>query len=79
MPPRRMGLAQGLAVETRGLTKTFGGINAVTDVSFTVHEHEILGLIGPNGAGKTTIFDMISGHLPSNSGRRASSFQSPAS
>jgi ABC-type branched-subunit amino acid transport system ATPase component len=56
-------------LEVRGLTKTFGGINAVTDVSFTVHEHEILGLIGPNGAGKTTIFDMISGHLPSNGGR----------
>ena len=56
-------------LEVRGLTKAFGGINAVTDVSFTVHEHEILGLIGPNGAGKTTIFDMISGHLPNNGGR----------
>jgi branched-chain amino acid transport system ATP-binding protein len=56
-------------LEVRGLTKTFGGITAVSDVSFTVHEHEILGLIGPNGAGKTTIFDMISGHLPSNAGR----------
>ncbi len=56
-------------LEVRGLTKSFGGINAVTDVSFTVHEDEILGLIGPNGAGKTTIFDMISGHLPSNEGR----------
>jgi len=56
-------------LEVRGLTKTFGGINAVSDVSFTVHEHEILGLIGPNGAGKTTIFDMVSGHLPNNGGR----------
>ena len=56
-------------LEVHGLTKSFGGINAVTDVSFTVHEHEILGLIGPNGAGKTTIFDMISGHLPNNGGR----------
>src|SRR6059058_4076747 len=56
-------------LEVRGLTKSFGGINAVTDVSFTVHEDESLGLIGPNGAGKTTIFDMISGHLPSNEGR----------
>jgi len=56
-------------LEVSGLTKTFGGIHAVNDVSFTVHEHEILGLIGPNGAGKTTIFDMISGHLPSNAGR----------
>jgi len=58
-------------LEVSGLTKSFGGINAVSDVSFTVHEHEILGLIGPNGAGKTTIFDMISGHLPSNAGRIA--------
>jgi branched-chain amino acid transport system ATP-binding protein len=56
-------------LEVSGLTKRFGGISAVTDVSFTVHEDEILGLIGPNGAGKTTIFDMISGHLASDSGR----------
>jgi branched-chain amino acid transport system ATP-binding protein len=56
-------------LEVHGLTKTFGGINAVTDVTFTLHEHEILGLIGPNGAGKTTIFDMVSGHLPNNGGR----------
>jgi ABC-type branched-subunit amino acid transport system ATPase component len=55
-------------LEVNGLTKRFGGINAVTDVSFTVHEDEILGLIGPNGAGKTTIFDMISGHLPQDGG-----------
>jgi ABC-type branched-subunit amino acid transport system ATPase component len=56
-------------LEIRGLTKSFGGINAVSDVSFTLHEHEILGLIGPNGAGKTTIFDLISGHLPVQSGK----------
>jgi branched-chain amino acid transport system ATP-binding protein len=58
-------------LEVNGLTKSFGGINAVSDVSFTLHEDEILGLIGPNGAGKTTIFDMISGHLPVGSGRIA--------
>jgi len=56
-------------LEVRGLTKSFGGINAVSDVTFTLHEHEILGLIGPNGAGKTTIFDLISGHLPVQSGK----------
>jgi ABC-type branched-subunit amino acid transport system ATPase component len=55
-------------LEVAGLTKRFGGINAVTDVGFTLHEDEILGLIGPNGAGKTTIFDMISGHLPQDGG-----------
>jgi len=58
-------------LEVNGLTKSFGGINAVSDVTFTLHDNEILGLIGPNGAGKTTIFDMISGHLPVGSGRIA--------
>jgi ABC-type branched-subunit amino acid transport system ATPase component len=66
--PERKGPGKPV-LEVSGLTKRFGGINAVTDVSFTVHEDEILGLIGPNGAGKTTIFDMISGHLPQDAGR----------
>jgi ABC-type branched-subunit amino acid transport system ATPase component len=57
------------ALSVRGLGHHFGGIAAVTDVSFTLHEGEILGLIGPNGAGKTTIFDIISGHLPTQRGR----------
>src|SRR4051812_31253173 len=56
-------------LEVAGLTRRFGGITAVRDVSFTLHEGEILGLIGPNGAGKTTIFDLISGHLPNDGGR----------
>jgi len=53
----------------RNLSHHFGGIAAVNDVTFTLHEGEILGLIGPNGAGKTTIFDIISGHLPTQRGR----------
>jgi ABC-type branched-subunit amino acid transport system ATPase component len=52
-----------------GLTKRFGGITAVNDVSFDLYAGEILGLIGPNGAGKTTIFDLISGLLPIDRGR----------
>ncbi|HET7310004.1 MAG TPA: ATP-binding cassette domain-containing protein [Mycobacteriales bacterium] len=56
------------ALSVRNLGHHFGGIAAVNDVSFTVHEGEILGLIGPNGAGKTTIFDIISGHLPTQRG-----------
>ncbi len=56
-------------LQVEGLTKRFGGIQAVTDVGFTVHQDEVLGLIGPNGAGKTTIFDMISGHLAQDGGR----------
>jgi branched-chain amino acid transport system ATP-binding protein len=52
-----------------GLTKRFGGITAVSDVTFDLAPGEILGLIGPNGAGKTTIFDLVSGLLPLDGGR----------
>lgn len=55
-----------LAVEN--LTKSFGGIVAVDNVSFTVEEGEIFAVIGPNGAGKSTLFNMITGVLPSSSG-----------
>ncbi|HEX9682290.1 MAG TPA: ATP-binding cassette domain-containing protein [Acidimicrobiales bacterium] len=57
------------ALEVVGLTRRFGGITAVDDVTFSLERGEILGLIGPNGAGKTTIFDLISGHLPLDGGR----------
>ena len=50
------------------LSVSFGGIKAVSDVSFTLGGREILGLIGPNGAGKTTVFDLISGFLAPESG-----------
>ena len=56
-------------LEVRGLTKRFGGILAVDDVSFKLYPDQILGLIGPNGAGKTTIFDMLSALLPLDGGR----------
>jgi ABC-type branched-subunit amino acid transport system ATPase component len=52
-----------------GLTKSFGGIRAVNDVTFDLADGQILGLIGPNGAGKTTIFDLISGIIPADRGR----------
>ena len=56
-------------LEVAGLTKRFGGITAVDDVSFDLRQGEILGLIGPNGAGKTTIFDLLSGLLSTDGGR----------
>jgi len=57
------------ALETQGLTRSFGGIVAVDHVSLSVTSGEILGLIGPNGAGKTTLFDLIAGFTSQDSGR----------
>ncbi|MFW5918991.1 MAG: ABC transporter ATP-binding protein [Halanaeroarchaeum sp.] len=51
-----------------GLTKSFGGLLAVDDLSFSVQEGEILGFIGPNGAGKSTTFDCITGRYEVTSG-----------
>ena len=51
----------GVVLSLEHVTKNFGGLVAVDDVSFDVREHEIYGLIGPNGAGKTTIFNLITG------------------
>jgi branched-chain amino acid transport system ATP-binding protein len=56
-----------LALE--GVTKRFGGLTAVRDVSFTVQAGALLGIIGPNGAGKTTLFNLIAGAFAPNTGR----------
>ena len=55
-------------LEIRSLSRSFGGLKAVNDVSFTVQAGSIKSVIGPNGAGKTTLFNLISGMLPSDSG-----------
>lgn len=55
-------------LEVKGLTKKFGGLTAVNEVSFSVNEGEILSVIGPNGAGKSTLFKLIASFLPTTSG-----------
>lgn len=55
-------------LEVRGLTKKFGGLTAVNDVTFDVREKEILSVIGPNGAGKSTLFKLIASFLKPTEG-----------
>jgi branched-chain amino acid transport system ATP-binding protein len=54
--------------ETKGITKFFGGLAAVNNVSFKVEKGQIYGLIGPNGSGKTTIFNLINSYFPLSKG-----------
>lgn len=58
-----------VVLETRGLTKSFGGLVALNDVSFQLQKGELLALIGPNGAGKSTCFNMLMGQLKPTGGR----------
>jgi branched-chain amino acid transport system ATP-binding protein len=55
-------------LSVRNLSKSFGGLKAVSDVSFDLQQGELLALIGPNGAGKTTCFNMLNGQLKADSG-----------
>ena len=57
-----------VAIEARNLSKRYGEIEAVTDLSFTVNKGEIVGFLGPNGAGKTTTMRMLTGFLPATDG-----------
>jgi ABC-2 type transport system ATP-binding protein len=67
MPPADPETAP-LTIEVEHLVKTYGGIAAVNDVSFTVRRGEIVGLLGPNGAGKSTTMRILTGFLPATSG-----------
>jgi branched-chain amino acid transport system ATP-binding protein len=55
-------------LETRDLSRRFGGVDAVADVSITVDEGTVLGIIGPNGAGKSTLINLITGHVKPSEG-----------
>jgi branched-chain amino acid transport system ATP-binding protein len=56
-------------VELHGVSKSFGSVRAIQDVSLTVDEGEALGIVGPNGAGKTTLLNVVSGSLRADQGR----------
>ena len=65
---RQRGTAGEVVLEVRNLSRFFGGLKAVQDVSFKLHKNEILGIIGPNGAGKTTVFNLLNGFLRPSQG-----------
>jgi len=70
VPPRRDRAAEqeDVILEVRNLSRSFGGLKAVQDVSFKLRRNEILGIIGPNGAGKTTVFNLLNGFLRPDGG-----------
>lgn len=69
MPELKLGRGYDLnLLETKDLTKSFGGLVAVNDVNFQVEKGELRAVIGPNGAGKTTFFNIIAGKIPPTKG-----------
>jgi ABC-2 type transport system ATP-binding protein len=60
--------SSNLAIEVSHLVKTYGGVTAVSDISFSVARGEIVGFLGPNGAGKSTTMRILTGYLPATSG-----------
>jgi ABC-type branched-subunit amino acid transport system ATPase component/ABC-type branched-subunit amino acid transport system permease subunit len=66
--PKRSAGSGDVVLEVRNLSRSFGGLKAVQDVSFKLRQNEILGIIGPNGAGKTTLFNLLNGFLRPGTG-----------
>lgn len=62
-------MADAALLSAVGLSRQFGGVRAVSNLSFSIHQGEILGLIGPNGAGKSTTFNLVSGYYRPHAGR----------
>ncbi|OWT73689.1 MULTISPECIES: ATP-binding cassette domain-containing protein [unclassified Achromobacter] len=67
--PAAPSAAGGIILDVQGVSRSFGGLKAVQDVSFSVRRGMILGIIGPNGAGKTTLFNLLNGFLRPDTGR----------
>jgi branched-chain amino acid transport system permease protein len=67
-PRDRTAKPADVILEVRNLSRSFGGLKAVQDVSFKLRRNEILGIIGPNGAGKTTLFNLLNGFLRPDAG-----------
>ena len=66
--PRRSPGTGDVVLEVKNLSRSFGGLKAVQEVSFKLRRNEILGIIGPNGAGKTTVFNLLNGFLRPGTG-----------
>jgi len=62
-------MGEAVILSTKGITKSFGGLKALADVSFDVYQGEIYGIIGPNGSGKTTLINCITGFVKPDAGR----------
>lgn len=58
----------GIVLSCRGLTKRFGGVSALADVSLDFHRGQVVALVGPNGAGKSTLIDVITGYVAADAG-----------
>jgi ABC-type branched-subunit amino acid transport system ATPase component/ABC-type branched-subunit amino acid transport system permease subunit len=67
--PKQSAGTGDVVLEVRNLSRSFGGLKAVQDVSFKLRQNEILGIIGPNGAGKTTLFNLLNGFLRPGTGQ----------